>query len=156
MMVRPTRLIGVFPLLVVLLLCLGGRARADEFRVVAGRSFYTTEPRAELILFGADDLLGRPDLSATVLLGDTPLAQDAPVERGRQVTAPFDMAAVPEGDSEVTCVLTAGDGAAQSASGLVTKLPPRPNAVQIDRVSGAYPHLCDDDFVREHLDEWLA
>jgi len=26
---------------------------------------------------------------------------------------------------------------------------------EIDRVYGAYPHLNDDDFVREHLDEWL-
>jgi dihydrodipicolinate synthase/N-acetylneuraminate lyase len=27
---------------------------------------------------------------------------------------------------------------------------------EIDRVCRAYPHLVDDDFVREHLDEWLA
>ena len=27
---------------------------------------------------------------------------------------------------------------------------------EIDRVCRAYPHLIDDDFVREHLDEWLA
>ena len=26
---------------------------------------------------------------------------------------------------------------------------------EIDRVCGAYPHLNDDEFVREHLDEWL-
>ncbi len=26
---------------------------------------------------------------------------------------------------------------------------------EIDRVTEAYPHLQDDDFVREHLDEWL-
>ncbi len=28
-------------------------------------------------------------------------------------------------------------------------------AEEIDRVCRAYPHLSDDDFVREHLDEWL-
>jgi hypothetical protein len=28
-------------------------------------------------------------------------------------------------------------------------------ADEISRVSGAYPHLNDNDFVREHLDEWL-
>ena len=28
-------------------------------------------------------------------------------------------------------------------------------AVEIDRVYRAYPHLNDDAFVREHLDEWL-
>jgi len=28
-------------------------------------------------------------------------------------------------------------------------------AEEIDRVCGAYPHLSDDAFVREHLDEWL-
>jgi len=28
-------------------------------------------------------------------------------------------------------------------------------ADEIDRVSRAYPHLADDDFVRAHLDEWL-
>ncbi len=27
---------------------------------------------------------------------------------------------------------------------------------EIDRVRGAYPHLNDDTFVAEHLDEWLA
>jgi hypothetical protein len=27
---------------------------------------------------------------------------------------------------------------------------------EIDRVCRAYPHLNDDSFVREHLDEWLA
>ena len=29
-------------------------------------------------------------------------------------------------------------------------------AAEIDRVYAAYPHLNDDDFVAEHLDEWLA
>jgi dihydrodipicolinate synthase/N-acetylneuraminate lyase len=29
-------------------------------------------------------------------------------------------------------------------------------AAEIDRVCAAYPHLTDDNFVREHLDEWLA
>jgi hypothetical protein len=27
---------------------------------------------------------------------------------------------------------------------------------EIDRVYAAYPHLNDDDFVRQHLDEWLT
>ncbi|HXH35929.1 MAG TPA: dihydrodipicolinate synthase family protein [Plantibacter sp.] len=26
---------------------------------------------------------------------------------------------------------------------------------EIDRVEQAYPHLCDDDYVRSHLDDWL-
>jgi hypothetical protein len=29
-------------------------------------------------------------------------------------------------------------------------------AREIDRVRRAYPHLCDDDFVRENLDNWLS
>ena len=28
-------------------------------------------------------------------------------------------------------------------------------SVEIDRVYRSYPHLNDDTFVREHLDEWL-
>ena len=32
----------------------------------------------------------------------------------------------------------------------------RGQAEEIDRVSRAYPHLSDDDFVRSHLDEWLS
>jgi hypothetical protein len=28
-------------------------------------------------------------------------------------------------------------------------------AAELDRVSRAYPHLTDDDFVREHLDQWM-
>ena len=27
---------------------------------------------------------------------------------------------------------------------------------EIERVLSAYPHLTDDEFVREHLDRWLA
>jgi len=27
---------------------------------------------------------------------------------------------------------------------------------EIDRVNASYPHLTDDDFVAEHLDEWLS
>jgi len=27
---------------------------------------------------------------------------------------------------------------------------------EIDRVTKAYPHLQDDEFVQEHLDEWLG
>jgi hypothetical protein len=26
---------------------------------------------------------------------------------------------------------------------------------EIDRVCTSYPHLADDEFVKEHLDEWL-
>ncbi|MBB3725786.1 hypothetical protein [Nonomuraea dietziae] len=29
-------------------------------------------------------------------------------------------------------------------------------AEELARVSGAYPWLTDDDFVSEHLDEWLG
>jgi hypothetical protein len=29
-------------------------------------------------------------------------------------------------------------------------------AEEIDRVTKAYPHLIDDDFVKQHLDEWLS
>ena len=29
-------------------------------------------------------------------------------------------------------------------------------AAKIDRVAASYPHLVDDDFVKEHLDRWLA
>jgi hypothetical protein len=29
-------------------------------------------------------------------------------------------------------------------------------AAEIDRVRRAYPFLADDEFVAEHLDEWLA
>jgi hypothetical protein len=32
----------------------------------------------------------------------------------------------------------------------------RGQAAEIDRVCRAYPHLADDAFVREHLDEWLG
>ena len=35
------------------------------------------------------------------------------------------------------------------------RLSPGQNA-EIDRVSAAYPHLVDDDFVAEHLDSWLG
>jgi len=29
-------------------------------------------------------------------------------------------------------------------------------AEEIDRVTAAYPHLTDDDFVAEHRDQWLG
>jgi dihydrodipicolinate synthase/N-acetylneuraminate lyase len=32
----------------------------------------------------------------------------------------------------------------------------RGQSEEIDRVSQSYPYLCDDDFVREHLEEWIC
>jgi hypothetical protein len=95
-----------------------------------------SESRGELVLLGDADLLRRAGPTADVLWADRVLAPQVALERGRQVTVPFGLAALPIGESELTCVVGLADGEAQRLSARVTKLPPRPNAVQVDRVSG--------------------
>jgi hypothetical protein len=102
---------------------------------VAGRSFYMTELQGELILLGDDPILYRRGLRADVFVGKTPLASFAGVVPGRRLTVSFGLGALPLGDDEVTCVLHVG-GEQRRLTACVAKLPPKANAVQIDRVSG--------------------
>jgi hypothetical protein len=104
--------VRMLPLLVVAAFLVAGAAWAspdEPLRAMAGRSFYTSEKQGEIILLGAESLLARTDLRADVLLGERLLAQRAPLARGRRVTVAFDLAALPEGDSELVCVLS-GEG----------------------------------------------
>jgi len=126
-------------LIAVLLLALAAApaARAaDGLRAIAGRSFYMSESQGELILLGDPGVLGRSDLRAYVFWGGALLAEYAPVAHGRRATVAFDLQALPAGAWDLTCVLTGADGSAWTLPARVVKLPPRANAVQIDRVSG--------------------
>jgi len=93
------------------------------------------EAQGELILLGNGSLATRRDLRADVFAGEQQLAQGVRPIVGRRVVVPFDLTALPTGETEVTCVLK-GVGEERRVSAWITKLAPRVGAVQIDQVSG--------------------
>jgi hypothetical protein len=109
---------------------------AQPLRAVSARTFYTTENQGELILLGDQSVLARDDLRADVLFGGIPLAQTVTLGRGRRLTIPFSLAALPDGESDVVCVLTASAAETWQTTARVVKLPPRRSAVAVDRVGG--------------------
>ncbi|MFH1567290.1 MAG: hypothetical protein ABIL09_04760 [Gemmatimonadota bacterium] len=111
-------------------------AGALSFEVVAGQSFYTEERTGHLILLADPDTLARLGAVAQVLRGDEVLVAGVYPDYGRRVTVPVPLARLPQGESPVTCRLVAGGVEVARATVSVTRLPQRPNAVKIDRVSG--------------------
>ncbi len=93
------------------------------------------EAQAELILLGDESLTAKRELRADVFAGERQLAQGVRPVVGRRVIVPFDLTALPMGETEVTCVLK-GTGEERRVSALVTKLEPKAGAVQIDYVGG--------------------
>lgn len=120
----------------VLALLVAPAGWTQPLRAVAGRSFYMAEERGELLLLGDGGLLGREDLCADVLVDDMPIAEEVELDRGGRVTVPFPLAPLPLGDTQVTCVIEGAEGILAQASARVTRLAPRANAVQVDRISG--------------------
>jgi len=105
-------------------------------RIVASKSFYMAEETGHLILFGDDSFLTRGDLRADVLYGGEVLAANVSPDRGRRITAAFPLPRLPLGGSEVRCRLSAAGQTLAEVSCVVTRLAPKANAVQIDRISG--------------------
>ena len=74
-----------------------------------------------------------------------------------QLVARFGADSVYTGGLQVTTTLNwkLQELAQKTVTGTVKDLSPG-QMEEIDRVYRAYPHLNDDDFVREHLDRWVA
>jgi len=135
---------------------------APPMTVQPGRSFYTSETRAFLLVTPSDQLKGKA-LALDVLLGDKQLALQYKLEPGKRTMLPLSLDAFAEGDNTLTCRLT-GDGQEIAAANVtLTKLPPKPNEVKIDNISkglivDGLPFLpvgfyCDSDFKRLPEDE---
>ena len=120
-----------------LLLALAGAAPSAALEAVSALSFYMDEAEGRLVLTDLPVITGDAELRADVLAGDRVLARGAPVVQGRRPWVAFPLDSLPEGTTELTCRLRAGgEGEAARAAAPVTRLPPRANAVQVDRLGG--------------------
>jgi hypothetical protein len=91
-------------------------------------SLYTSEAQAEIVADLAEDL----DLNGLRLA----LADQAPQPAtDRRMMLPVDLAAVPDGPTEVTCRLMRGEEVLAQATTAIRKAPPKPNEVKIDNIS---------------------
>ncbi len=138
-LVRLLRLIPAAVTLALITLC--GDASPETFGVLPSRSYYTTESSGRLVLlsFPSSPTLAGPvkaPVEAELLLEDEVLTSARLPDRGRRLTLPFSLAKLPLGDSAITCRLLLGGEEIDRASAVVTRLPHRPNAVKIDRLSG--------------------
>ena len=120
-----------------LLLALAGAAPSAALEAVSALSFYMDEAEGRLVLTDLPVITGDAELRADVMAGDRVLARGAPVVQGRRPWVAFPLDSLPEGTTELTCRLRAGgEGEAARAAAPVTRLPPRANAVQVDRLGG--------------------
>jgi len=95
-------------------------------------SYYMTEPEAEIVL--DCDVEGASEgLTAQVEIPGTPLVS-AGIASAR-VLVPLDISGLPQGTHVVTCRLMRGADQVATAETRLTKLAPRPNAVQIDNTA---------------------
>ena len=129
-------------MLSVVAVCCSAPLFAFDFNAVADRSFYTSEKAGRLLLIASHDSLTRAGLTAEVLAGESVIGARQHIARDRRVTAGFSLAALPQRQSRVTCRLLLDGAEIARAAALVIRLPPRPNAVKIDRISGGL--LVDD------------
>jgi len=113
-----------------------GSSDATGLEILASQSYYTHERIGELILVADRDSLAASGAAAQVLLGDDVLVAGVFPENDRRLTVPFPLVNLPQGDSRVTCRLLARGVELARATTVVTRLPHRPNAVKVDRISG--------------------
>ena len=113
-----------------------GAAPAAALEAVSALSYYMEEPEGRLVLSDLPAAPADAELRADVLAGDRVLARDAPVVQGRRPWVAFPLQSLPAGSTELTCRLRSVQGAAGRATAVVTRRPPRANAVQVDRLGG--------------------
>ena len=119
-----------------LLLALAGAAPSAALEAVSALSYYMEEAEGRLVLTGLPAVPEDAELRADVLAGDRVLARDVPVVEGRRPWVAFPLESLPEGDTGLTCRLRAGGADAGRAGAVVTRLAPKANAVQVDRLGG--------------------
>ncbi len=120
----------------LLALALLTAAPAAALEAVSALSFYMEEDEGRLVLTGLPAAAEGEELRADVLAGERVLAHNAPVVQGRHPWVAFPLDSLPEGTTELTCRLRFDDGETVRAAAPVTRLPPRANAVQVDRLGG--------------------
>ena len=122
---------------VLLALALLTAAPAAALEAVSALSYYLEEAEGRLVLTGLPAAAEGEELRADVLAGERVLARNAPVVQGRHPWVAFPLDSLPEGTTELTCRLRfAGEAETARAAAPVTRLPPRANAVQVDRLGG--------------------
>ena len=99
-------------------------------RVLPGRSFYSTEPQAEVLIETEPELTARSVSVKLTLDGKEIAAGKFKVEP--RIYVPFDAARLPEGDSTVVCEITQGAIPVATAPVRMTRLAHKPNEVKID------------------------
>lgn len=103
---------------------------AQDVHLNARYSYYTTEPEAELILYGEDF-----QKVETIAIGEgntLPVIRNNPDNR----LLSLDISQLPEGAHFIGCRLQLAGGQALNRQVEVVKLPPSPHAVQVDRLTG--------------------
>ena len=119
-----------------LLLALAAAAPSAALEAVSALSYYMEEAEGRLVLTGLPAVPEDAELRADVLSGERVLARNAPVVEGRRPWVAFPLGSLPTGDTELTCRLRSGGQVADRARAVVTRLPSRANAVQVDRLGG--------------------
>lgn len=110
---------------------------ASAYDALSGRSFYTSEARGHLVFVHIDDpALATAQLTADVLLEGNLLAENARVVRGRQLSVAFPLESLPQGETELTCRLYVDGRSLGQVSTRIRRLPPKPYATKIDRLTG--------------------
>jgi len=131
----PARLLPlILPAVALALVTLCRAASPEAFEVVAARSYYTNESTGQLILLSLPDSPGPVEVE--LLVDDEILSAAAEPDRGRRLTTPFAVTRLGRGSTVITCRLLLDGNEIARASAVVTRLPHRPNAVKIDRISG--------------------
>ncbi|MBT4611356.1 MAG: hypothetical protein HOC05_15040, partial [Gemmatimonadetes bacterium] len=116
---------------------------ADAYEAISGRSYYTDEDEAHLIFVDIDDPeAATAAMTADVLLQGHLLAEDVTVTRGRQWTAAFPLASLPQGETDVTCRLYLNERSLGQVSTTIVRLPVHSPSVKIDRLTGGL--IADD------------
>jgi hypothetical protein len=101
-------------------------------RVMPRVSLYTGEQQGEVVVDLADDL--ELDGLSVVLTGQG-LAETRQAATAHRVLLPVNVAALPDGVTELTCRLLQGDKPLAEAQTQLRKAPPKPNEVKIDNLS---------------------
>lgn len=115
-------------------------APVEAFQVVAARSFYMDETTATLLLYDVpgdipDDMTDDEELRATVHIHGRDLPA-VDVQPGRYLSVSLSIDTLPQGDTDVTVRLRADGRDLGTADAVITRRPPKANAVQIDRMGG--------------------
>ena len=99
-------------------------------RVLPGRSFYSTEEQADVLIETEPDLAADSLSVKLTCNGEQIAAGTYKVEP--RIYVPFDAAQLPQGDSSVVCEIAHGTTPVATQPIRMTRLAPKPNEVKID------------------------